>query len=108
MNSVRLNVNVRESLNALLDVLSEQHSAASGSVQQQPSDLLGSVGEAVPAPEPADRYGPAYAADYWWLLDYRSYTEMEVEVNRGSDGWLRAESGALSTGEATVPGCRFW
>jgi hypothetical protein len=25
---------------------------------------------------------------------------MEVEVNRGSDGWLRAESGALSTGEA--------
>ncbi|XPE58865.1 hypothetical protein ACNKHQ_05440 [Shigella flexneri] len=22
------------------------------------------------------------------LLDYRSYLEMEVEVNRGSDGWL--------------------
>ncbi len=30
------------------------------------------------------------------LLDYRNYLEMEVEVNRGSDGWLR-ESGALST-----------
>ncbi|VED36463.1 chromosome partition protein [Escherichia coli] len=42
------------------------------------------------------------------LLDYRNYLEMEVEVNRGSDGWLRAESGALSTGEAMVPVCRFW
>ncbi|VDZ79735.1 cell division protein [Salmonella bongori] len=29
---------------------------------------------------------------------------MEVEVNRGSDGWLRAESGALSTGEAIGTG----
>lgn len=38
------------------------------------------------------------------LLDYRNYTEMEVEVNRGSDGWLRAESGALSTGEAIGTG----
>ena len=38
------------------------------------------------------------------LLDYRNYLEMEVEVNRGSDGWLRAESGALSTGEAIGPG----
>lgn len=42
------------------------------------------------------------------LLDYRNYLEMEVEVNRGSDGWLRAESGALSTGKRSVPGCRFW
>ena len=38
------------------------------------------------------------------LLDYRNYLEMEVEVNRGSDGWLRAESGALSTGEAIGTG----
>ncbi len=38
------------------------------------------------------------------LLDYRNYLEMEVEVNRGSDGWLRAESGALSTGEAVGTG----
>ena len=27
-----------------------------------------------------------------------------MEVNRGSDGWLRAESGALSTGEAIGTG----
>ncbi|MGK7617655.1 hypothetical protein, partial [Salmonella enterica] len=33
------------------------------------------------------------------LLDYRNYLEMEVGGNRGSDGSLRAESGALSTGE---------
>ena len=38
------------------------------------------------------------------LLDYRNYLEMEVEVNRGSDGWLRAESGALSTGVAIGTG----
>ena len=34
------------------------------------------------------------------LLDYRNYLELEIEVQRGADGWLRAESGALSTGEA--------
>jgi len=38
------------------------------------------------------------------LLDYRNYLELEVEVFRVSDGWLRAESGALSTGEAIGTG----
>lgn len=38
------------------------------------------------------------------LLDYRNYLELSVEVNRGSDGWLQAESGALSTGEAIGTG----
>ena len=38
------------------------------------------------------------------LLDYRNYLELEVEVFRGADGWLRAESGALSTGEAIGTG----
>ena len=38
------------------------------------------------------------------LLDYRNYLEMGVEVNRGSEGWLQAESGALSTGEAIGTG----
>ncbi len=38
------------------------------------------------------------------LLDYHNYLELEVEVNRGSDGWLKAESGALSTGEAIGTG----
>ena len=38
------------------------------------------------------------------LLDYRNYLELEIEVQRGADGWLRAESGALSTGEAIGTG----
>ncbi len=38
------------------------------------------------------------------LLDYRNYLELSVEVNRGTDGWLQAESGALSTGEAIGTG----
>ncbi|WP_041834782.1 chromosome partition protein MukB [Actinobacillus succinogenes] len=38
------------------------------------------------------------------LLDYRNYLNLEVEVYRGADGWLRAESGALSTGEAIGTG----
>ncbi len=38
------------------------------------------------------------------LLDYRNYLDLEVEVYRGTDGWLRAESGALSTGEAIGTG----
>lgn len=38
------------------------------------------------------------------LLDYRNYLDLEVEVFRGTDGWLKAESGALSTGEAIGTG----
>ncbi|WP_418883957.1 chromosome partition protein MukB [Bisgaardia hudsonensis] len=38
------------------------------------------------------------------LLDYRNYLSLEVEVYRGAEGWLRAESGALSTGEAIGTG----
>jgi len=38
------------------------------------------------------------------LLDYRNYLELSIEVNRGTDGWLQAESGALSTGEAIGTG----
>ncbi|VTR62593.1 cell division protein MukB [Actinobacillus pleuropneumoniae] len=32
------------------------------------------------------------------LLDYRNYLDLEVETFRGADGWMRAESSALSTG----------
>ncbi len=38
------------------------------------------------------------------LLDYRNYLDLKVEVFRGADGWLQAESGALSTGEAIGTG----
>ena len=104
-NSVRLNVNVRETHAMLLDVLSEQH--------EQHQDLFNSnrltFSEALaklyqrlnPQIDMGQRTPQTIGEE---LLDYRNYLEMEVEVNRGSDGWLRAESGALSTGEAIGTG----
>ncbi|MGE9550568.1 chromosome partition protein MukB [Erwinia amylovora] len=105
VHSVRLNVNVRESHATLLDVLSEQH--------EQHQDLFNSnrltFSEALaklyqrlnPQIDMGQRTPQTIGEE---LLDYRNYLEMEVEVNRGSDGWLRAESGALSTGEAIGTG----
>jgi len=105
VKSVRLNVNVREAHAGLLDVLSEQ--------QEQHQDLFSSnrltFSEALaklyqrlnPHIDMGQRTPQTIGEE---LLDYRNYLEMEVEVNRGSDGWLRAESGALSTGEAIGTG----
>ncbi|MGQ7790290.1 SbcC/MukB-like Walker B domain-containing protein [Shigella flexneri] len=102
---MRLNVNVRETHAMLLDVLSEQH--------EQHQDLFNSnrltFSEALaklyqrlnPQIDMGQRTPQTIGEE---LLDYRNYLEMEVEVNRGSDGWLRAESGALSTGEAIGTG----
>ncbi len=105
VNSVRLNVNVRESHALLLDTLSQEH--------EQHQDLFNSqrltFSEAMarlyqrlnPHIEMGNRTPQNLGEE---LLDYRNYLEMEVEVNRGSDGWLKAESGALSTGEAIGTG----
>ena len=105
VRSVRLNVNVRETHAMLLDVLSEEH--------EQHQDLFNSnrftFSEALaklyqrlnPHIDMGQRTPQTIGEE---LLDYRNYLEMEVEVNRGSDGWLRAESGALSTGEAIGTG----
>lgn len=105
VKSVRLNVNVREAHATLLEVLSEQ--------QEQHQDLFNSnrltFSEALaklyqrlnPQIDMGQRTPQTIGEE---LLDYRNYLEMEVEVNRGSDGWLRAESGALSTGEAIGTG----
>lgn len=105
VNSVRLNVNVREAHATLLNVLSEQH--------EQHQDLFNSnrlsFSEALaklyqrlnPQIDMGQRTPQTIGEE---LLDYRNYLEMEVEVNRGTDGWLRAESGALSTGEAIGTG----
>jgi len=105
VKSVRLNVNVRESHAGLLDVLAEQ--------QEQHQDLFSSnrltFSEALaklyqrlnPQMDMGQRTAQTIGEE---LLDYRNYLEMEVEVYRGSDGWLRAESGALSTGEAIGTG----
>ncbi len=105
VKSVRLNVNVREAHATLLDVLSEQ--------QEQHQDLFNSnrltFSEALaklyqrlnPQIDMGQRTPQTIGEE---LLDYRNYLELEVEVFRGSDGWLRAESGALSTGEAIGTG----
>ncbi|WP_413723794.1 chromosome partition protein MukB [Sodalis sp. RH16] len=105
VKSVRLNVNVREAHATLLSVLSEQ--------QEQHQDLFSSnrltFSEALaklyqrlnPQIDMGQRTPQTIGEE---LLDYRNYLEMEVEVNRGADGWLRAESGALSTGEAIGTG----
>jgi len=105
VRSVRLNVNVRETHAMLLDTLSEEH--------EQHQDLFTSnrltFSEALaklyqrlnPHIDMGQRTPQTIGEE---LLDYRNYLEMEVEVNRGSDGWLRAESGALSTGEAIGTG----
>ncbi|MCC8463942.1 chromosome partition protein MukB [Photorhabdus bodei] len=105
VRGVRLNVNVRESHAILLDVLSEQ--------QEQHQDLFNSqrltFSEAMaklyqrlnPQVDMGQRLPQTIGEE---LLDYRNYLELDVEVNRGSDGWLKAESGALSTGEAIGTG----
>ncbi|NHB60976.1 chromosome partition protein MukB [Photorhabdus sp. RW14-46] len=105
VRGVRLNVNVRESHALLLDVLSEQ--------QEQHQDLFNSqrltFSEAMaklyqrlnPQVDMGQRLPQTIGEE---LLDYRNYLELDVEVNRGSDGWLKAESGALSTGEAIGTG----
>ncbi|WP_435532769.1 chromosome partition protein MukB [Vibrio stylophorae] len=105
VNGVRLNVKVRDSHLLLLTALSEHH--------RQHQDLFGNqrltFSEAIAklfqrlnphidvGQKSAQVLGEA-------LLDYRNYLDLSIEVNRGSDGWLQAESGALSTGEAIGTG----
>ncbi|MCX8957399.1 chromosome partition protein MukB [Erwinia psidii] len=105
VQSVRLNVNVRESHAMLLDVLSEQHEQHQDLFNSQRltfSEALAKLYQRLnPQIDMGQRMPQTIGEE---LLDYRNYLDMEVEVNRGSDGWLRAESGALSTGEAIGTG----
>lgn len=105
VNSVRLNVNVRESHAMLLSVLSEnqeQHQDLFNSHRLTFSEALAKLYQRLNPQIDIGQRTPQTIGEA--LLDYRNYLEMEVEVNRGSDGWLRAESGALSTGEAIGTG----
>lgn len=105
VNSVRLNVNVRESYATLLEVLSEQHEHHQdlfNSHRLSFSEALAKLYQRLNPQVDMGQRTPQTIGEE--LLDYRNYLEMEVEVNRGSDGWLRAESGALSTGEAIGTG----
>ncbi len=105
VRSVRLNVNVRETHAMLLDVLSgqhEQHQDLFNSQRLTFSEALAKLYQRLNPQIDIGQRTPQTVGEE--LLDYRNYLEMEVEVNRGSDGWLRAESGALSTGEAIGTG----
>ncbi|AXW88152.1 cell division protein MukB [Lonsdalea britannica] len=105
VNSVRLNVNVRETHTTLLNVLSEQqemHQDLFSSNRLTFSEALAKLYQRLNPEIDMGQRAPQTIGEE--LLDYRNYLEMEVEVNRGTDGWLRAESGALSTGEAIGTG----
>lgn len=105
VKSVRLNVSVREAHATLLDVLSEQqeqHQDLFGSQRLTFSEALAKLYQRLNPQIDMGQRTPQTVGEE--LLDYRNYLEMEVEVNRGADGWLRAESGALSTGEAIGTG----
>ncbi|MGL9774446.1 MAG: chromosome partition protein MukB [Sodalis sp. (in: enterobacteria)] len=105
VKSVRLNVSVREAHATLLDVLSEQqeqHQDLFSSQRLTFSEALAKLYQRLNPQIDLGQRTPQTVGEE--LLDYRNYLEMEVEVNRGADGWLRAESGALSTGEAIGTG----
>lgn len=104
VKSVRLVVNIRDTHAMLLDALSGQDQ-----YQDLFTDNRITFSEAIaklyqrlnPHIDMGQRSAQTIGEE---LLDYRNYLDLEVEVFRGADGWLRAESGALSTGEAIGTG----
>ena len=105
VKSVRLVVNIRDTHAMLLDALSGNQE----DYQDLFSDNRITFSEAIaklyqrlnPHIDMGSRTAQTIGEE---LLDYRNYLDLEVEVYRGADGWLRAESGALSTGEAIGTG----
>ncbi|UWZ92642.1 chromosome partition protein MukB [[Pasteurella] aerogenes] len=105
VKSVRLVVNIRDTHAMLLDALSGNQAE----YQDLFSDNRMTFSEAIaklyqrinPHIDMGQRTAQTIGEE---LLDYRNYLDLEVEVYRGADGWLRAESGALSTGEAIGTG----
>ncbi|MDE1231806.1 chromosome partition protein MukB [Vibrio aestuarianus] len=105
VNGVRLNVKVRESHEILLAGLAEQqnqHKDLFESARYTFSEAMAKLFQRVNPHIDMGQRSPQVLGEE--LLDYRNYLELSVEVNRGSDGWLQAESGALSTGEAIGTG----
>ncbi|WP_232818175.1 chromosome partition protein MukB [Zobellella maritima] len=102
---VRLNVNIRDTYGRLLEALSDpegRHQDLFSSKELSFSEAMGKLFQRLnPQLEQNDR-SPQVLGQA--LLDYRNYLDLDIEVQRGADGWLRAESGALSTGEAIGTG----
>ncbi|MBI0029857.1 chromosome partition protein MukB [Gilliamella sp. B14384G15] len=105
VNGVRLNVNVREAHSSLLAALSDEQSEHQDLFSNNRITFSEALAKLYQRLNPHIDMGQRTAQNIGEeLLDYRNYLEMDVEVNRGADGWLRAESGALSTGEAIGTG----
>jgi len=105
VNGVRLTVKIRESHETLLRHLAEQrsqHQDLFESTRFTFSEAVAKLFQRVNPHIDLGQRSPQIFGEE--LLDYRNYLELAVEVNRGSDGWLQAESGALSTGEAIGTG----
>jgi len=105
VKGVRLNVKVRESHEILLTGLSdhhEQHRDLFESSRYTFSEAMAKLFQRVNPHIDMGQRSPQVLGEE--MLDYRNYLELSVEVSRGSDGWLQAESGALSTGEAIGTG----
>lgn len=105
VKGVRLNVKIRESHEILLTGLAaqqEQHKDLFESTRFTFSEAMAKLFQRVNPHIDMGQRSPQVLGEE--LLDYRNYLELSVEVNRGSDGWLQAESGALSTGEAIGTG----
>ena len=105
VKGVRLNVKIRESHEVLLNGLAaqqDQHKDLFESTRFTFSEAMAKLFQRVNPHIDMGQRSPQVLGEE--LLDYRNYLELSVEVNRGSDGWLQAESGALSTGEAIGTG----
>jgi len=105
VKGVRLNVKIRESHEVLLNGLAtqqDQHRDLFESNRFTFSEAMAKLFQRVNPHIDMGQRSPQVLGEE--LLDYRNYLELSVEVNRGSDGWLQAESGALSTGEAIGTG----
>lgn len=105
VKGVRLNVKIRESHEVLLNGLAtqqEQHKDLFESTRFTFSEAMAKLFQRVNPHIDMGQRSPQVLGEE--LLDYRNYLELSVEVNRGTNGWLQAESGALSTGEAIGTG----
>lgn len=105
VHGVRLNVNVRDAYARLLNVLGDQTTLHQDLFADNEITFSEAMAKLFQRLNPhIDQGERSYQVLGEALLDYRNYLELEIEVQRGVDGWLRAESGALSTGEAIGTG----
>ena len=105
VNGVRLNVTIREAHSTLLAALADDQNEHQDLFSNNRITFSEALAKLYQRLNPHIDMGQRTAQNIGEeLLDYRNYLELDVEVNRGADGWLRAESGALSTGEAIGTG----